>query len=84
MSKFLKNLFTFAAIGMAINIIAEMLDNVFSKDDGVIRKDSAKILSNSVDKDKIQKAVDRLRHEDSISQSEKVKLTTDETIQISL
>jgi len=50
---FLKDLFSLTIAIVAIRLVADLLESTFSKDDGIINKESAEILSNSDDKNSI-------------------------------
>jgi hypothetical protein len=80
-SNFMKDLFSFTVAIVAVGLIIDLLDSVFSKDDGVINKDSAIILSNSDDRRKILEAANNSI--DNKGEIQKVTLSNNNIVEIS-
>jgi hypothetical protein len=80
-SNIFKDLFSLTIIFIAAGLVFDLLDSAFSKDDGVINKDSASILSNSNDKKIILEAAnDSIENNGQIQQ---VKLSNNKIVEIS-
>ena len=80
-NEFLKDLFSLTIITFAVGMVFKLLESVFSKDDGVLNKESTVILSNSVDKKKILEAASESR--DNEGKVQKVILSNDKVVEIS-
>ncbi|WP_405294739.1 hypothetical protein [Algibacter sp. Ld11] len=80
-SNFIKDLFSLTVVIVAIGLVFDLLDSVFSKDDGVINRDSASILSNSTDKKKILDAANNSI--ENKGEVQKVILSNNKTVEIS-
>lgn len=80
-SSFIRDLFSWTIFIVAVSLVFDLLESVFSKDDGIINKNSADILSNRTDKNEILKAVSKSRANGGKAQ--KVILSNQQTVEIS-
>ncbi|WP_147677127.1 hypothetical protein [Algibacter pacificus] len=80
-SNFLKDLFSLSVVIVASKLVYDLLENTFSKDDGIINKGSAEILSNSDDKNNILDAAQTSR--DNNGEIQNVILSNNKTVRIS-
>lgn len=80
-SNFFQELFSFTVAMVAVGLVAKLLENVFSKDDGVLNKESISILSNSTDKEMILNAASTSR--DNEGEIQKVTLSNKRVVEIS-
>ena len=78
---FIKDLFSLTIAVVAVRLVYDLLESVFSKDDGLINKESAEILSNSKDKNNILDAARTSR--DNNGEVQNVILSNNKTVKIS-